>query len=578
MAWWTFGIRRRRHVVPENPSLTAAAIPVPEPNSSLLRRSERWQDEVWDFWENLGELQYADDWKSSMMSRVRFFAAELEPGADEPVKTEESLPVDLMTMLAGGVSRQSAIISDLATQLDIPGEGYLVGEVAQGVERWFVRSSDEVRVQNRRFEVISENTTSSKEWRPLGDDHHVIRVYRPHKRWHHMAHSPARSARGAMRELELVNRKITSEYLSRLASAGLLVMPNEASFPVREEFADAPDPFAAEFIEVAATAIKEPGTAAAVVPMMIRVPAEVAAQIRHIDFTLQLDERVIERRDSAIKRLASQLNIPPEILLGMGSLNHWTAWQLEEGALKTVIAPDAELIADALTTGYLQPRLAASGMPDPGRFVVWYDMSELAIRPDRSANAFQAYDRLEINGEALRRETGFDDSDTPVGNELTVQAEKILLRTHAQAAPTAFRALTGRDIGENTDSAPNAETGDPDPAQGAPETGDEPPPPPGPDMSVRRTERLIKQAQAPHSVRFTVAGGSVLHPAMCREHAYSCPFTQAALKMRSFPHPGHSGVYECTLDTFGQLRIGNRSPFTDASTMVVAGSVNGHRL
>src|SRR3546814_4916094 len=67
------------------------------------------------------------------------------------------------------------------------------------------------------------------------------------------------------------------------------------------------------------------------------------------------------------------------------------------------MAPDAELIAGALTTGYLQPRLRASGVEDWANWVVWYDLSELTLRPDRSENALQLYDRLEIDGDALRR-------------------------------------------------------------------------------------------------------------------------------------------------------------------------------
>src|SRR3546814_10398947 len=111
--------------------------------------------------------------------------------------------------------------------------------------------------------------------------------------------------------------------------------------------------------------------------MPIKVPAEYVDKIKHIDFTLKIDEKIIEKRDSAIKRLASQLNVPPEVLLGMSDLNHWNAWISDENNLKVNTAPDAELIAGALTTGYLQPRLRASGVEDWANWVVWYDLSEL---------------------------------------------------------------------------------------------------------------------------------------------------------------------------------------------------------
>src|SRR3546814_18909787 len=76
----------------------------------------------------------------------------------------------------------------------------------------------------------------------------------------------------------------------------------------------------------------------------------------------------------------------------MSDLNHWNAWISDENNLKVNTAPDAELIAGALTTGYLQPRLRASGVQDWANWVVWYDLSELTLRPDRSETATQLYD------------------------------------------------------------------------------------------------------------------------------------------------------------------------------------------
>src|SRR5690606_40124656 len=96
---------------------------------------------------------------------------------------------------------------------------------------------------------------------------------------------------------------IIAQYLSRLASAGVWLVPDEITFPVREEFADAADPFMAEWIEIAAEAIRTPGTAAATVPIPIKVPAEYVDKIRHLDFTLKRSEKIIDKRESAIKRL-----------------------------------------------------------------------------------------------------------------------------------------------------------------------------------------------------------------------------------------------------------------------------------
>lgn len=598
MAWYDVFTRRgtptpKPPPVPTQPNaLTAAAAPVTSPRSSLIRNTEGWQEEAWNYHETLGEFRYAVDWESKMLSRVRLFAAKLEPGADEPVRAEAGAAVDLMTNMAGGVAGQATIMDGLGTQLSVPGEGYVIVENVNGVERWSVRSIDEVRVARGRYEVTDENAVNGANvWRPLAPDSlNPLRVWRPNKRWHHIADSPARAARSTMRELELVNRHIVAQYLSRLASAGVVMFPDEVTFPVREEFADAPDPFMAEWIEIASEAIRTPGTAAGIVPLPLKLPGEWIDKVKHLDFTLKIDERIIEKRDSAIKRLASQLNLPAEVLLGMGDVNHWGAWQLEEGALKTNIAPEAELIAQALTTGYLQPRLRASGVEDWAQWVVWYDMSELTLRPDRSADAIQLYDRMEINGTALRRETGFDEADKPNDQELKEQGLKVIIKTLPSGGPSALGALTGQRV-DITSVTPDGTAPAKAPAsdeEPAPEGERNPPDAAQADQAATnrirelaaeaRQERMVRQAQAPHAVRFATGRlPEVLHPSLCSQHAYSCPFTHAAMKAHNMPRPGTSGVYEARLDPYGRFTIGQLSPLLDTSSFfsTTRSSANG---
>lgn len=583
MAWWHAFTRRRPLPAPmpltSEPAsaLTAAAAPLANPRTDPIRTTENWQEEAWGYYDDLGEFRYGVDWSSSMLSRIRLYAARLEPGADEPVRADAGTAVDLMTTLGGGVAGQASLMAGFGAQLAVPGEGYLVGETVNGIEKWSVRSTDEVRDARGHYEVIDENSPGNgARWRALGANSLVTRVWRPHKRFHYMADSPARAARRKMRELELINRYIVSQFLSRLASAGVIMFPDEVTFPVREEFADAPDPFMAEWIEIAAEAIRTPGTAAAVVPIPIKVPAEYVDKIKHVDFTLQLDEKILDKRDSAIKGLATMLNMPAEVLLGMGDVNHWGQWMLEESALKTHIAPDAELICSAVTQGYLQPRLRASGVEDWANWVVWYDMSELALRPDRSDDAFQLYDRLEINGAALRRETGFDEADKPNDDELKEQGLKIIIKTLPSGAGSALSELTG-ELVEITPvaAAPPGET---------PENAAEPEPPPEdrspPDdtaareaAAAARSARLIQQSQAMHAVRWGAGREpELLHPALCSQHAYSCPFTHAAMKLSTLPRPGTSGVYEARLSPFGQLVIGQRSPHLDTSAFLTTAS------
>lgn len=583
--------------VPAPEAITAAASPPRGPQAQFLRHTDKWQNEVWSYYDNLGEFNFGVGWQASMLSRVRLRAARLHADTDEPEIQADGPAAELMKTFGGGVSGQAQMMKRLTVQVQVPGECYLIGETQPDkTERWMVRSVDEIRSQSGTYYVIDENSVNAgQDWRPIAKNSLVTRVWRPHDRYFHLADSPARSAREIMRELELVNRKIQAEYLSRLASAGLIGIPDEITFPVREEFADAPNPLVAEFIEVAATAIEKPGTASSVIPIPITGPAEAIEAIRHIDFTLKMDEKIIEKRDSAIKRLATKLDMPAEILLGMGDVNHWGAWQLEEGALKTHIAPVAELICDSLTRGYLKPRLEASG-EDPADWVVWYDMSELALRPDRSGNATEAYDRLELSGEALRRELGFDEDDKPEGDDLKEQGLKVIIKTLPSGASAALGQLLGETLDpivpvspQDPGTADAVQKGDiPEPAAKAPAAG--PPgsaPPSGaekepatgppatkggaPQAAAQAAQTLyLEQARTQHLVRFPVDGAEweLMHPQLCHEHEYRCPFTDAVVKRAPDQRPGQAGAYLVHLDPFGRLRIDGRAPFTDTRGLI----------
>lgn len=570
-------------------ALTAAAAPPADRRDQSLKHTEKWQDEVWRYYDTLGEYNYGVWWLSNMLSRVRLRAAKLQPDSDEPDIVTDGPAADLMMRLGGGVSGQAQLMKRTTVQLSIPGEGYLVGEEKNGVESWMVRSVDEIRVQSGQYSVMDENSVNlGQDWRPLAKESLVVRIWRPHDRFYHLADSPSRSAREIMRELELVNRKIQAEYLSRLASAGLVAFPNEIDFPVREEFADAPNPFMLEWIEIAAEAIQKPGTASAVIPIPIQGDADVIDKIKHIDFTMKIDEKIIEKRESAIKRLATKLDMPGEVLLGMGDVNHWSAWQLEEGALKTHIAPLAEIICDSLTRGYLQPRLAASG-EDPGEWVVWYDMSELALRPDKSDNATLAYDRLELSGEAYRREMGFDEDDAPnEGDDLIAIALKTMIRLGHANSNGALNVLAGKEImvpatvgegavqqkegsvAEPGQTNPPGATPPPEPAPAAPAKG--PPAERGPAPAAAaadlRRQLRIRQVRTQHALKFTAGEKwELYHPGLCTDAEYDCPFTQAVVS-RPPVRPGTSGTYICHLDAFGRLLIDGQQPYLDAGSMI----------
>jgi hypothetical protein len=82
-------------------------------------------------------------------------------------------------------------------------------------------------------------------------------------------------------------------------------------------------------------------------------------------------------------------------------------WQIDESSIKAHIEPAAETIANSLSIQYIRPVTK-----DPND-VVRYDTSEMRMRPNRSKEAIELYDRGELKSETLLRETGFTHEDSP---------------------------------------------------------------------------------------------------------------------------------------------------------------------
>jgi hypothetical protein len=115
-----------------------------------------------------------------------------------------------------------------------------------------------------------------------------------------------------------------------------------------------------------------------------------------------------------------------------------SAWQVEESGVKLHVVPVLTTVVNAINSGYYEPALERQGL-DAFRFTLWFDTSELVQRPNRGADAQWLYEHDQLSGEALRRETGFDDSDAPTTDEKLAK----ILATVVLTNPELLNSLTG---------------------------------------------------------------------------------------------------------------------------------------
>jgi hypothetical protein len=483
--------------LPSFNSMTASARILPA-DKKFSPRYDGWQDQAWAMWEQVSEFEAAVSWRANAMSRLRLIAAEVVPGGDEPVLLTSGPASEAMQRLAGGTGGQAQLMSEMTVHLSVPGEGWLVGETQGPRETWQVYSADEIKTTGRGVYQVREGPAGSN-WRALAGNSIVVRFWNRHPRHGWEADSEARHAISALIELDLINKRIVAEIMSRLAFNGILLYDKGVlSFPDLEqpEGADAVDPFAQILVDVAARGIKDPTSPEATIPIPLgfdlrdadRSQVDPKLLMQHIKVVDALDEKLLAERESAVRRLAISLDMPPEVLTGLGDLTHWNAWQVDEQGIKLHIAPTAETICNSLTIGYLEPMLVAAGAqltgPNGGRIVVWYDPSEITTPPDRSVAVLAAYDRGEVSGRVLRKEIGLNnEGDAPTPAEYVEWLTKFLGRQKETAAGILLD-LTGKEI----ESTQNREGRPPEPESDGPEQQT---PPDQPDSGREQGEQSL---------------------------------------------------------------------------------------
>lgn len=396
-----------------------------------------WQTTAWRMYKSVPEVRFAANYVGNAMSGATLFAGRrADDGTIEPAPLDHRAS-EIVAQIAGGPDGQSKLLGAFGRHLSVPGEGWIVvrpnsevlsPDAPEDGHDWRVLSTREVRPQSNKLtaEIDGEDIEI-----PAGDidgmdpDSPVaIRVWEPDPERSIEADSPVRSALDLLEELQLLNAAVKAIARSRLIGRGVLLIPKGTRFPTSNTAQDgAQDDVIEIFMQVAETAIRDPESAAATVPIVLEVPADSIPDFKHLTFESNFDELALKLREEAVRRFAIGLDIPAEILLGLGDSNHWSAWALTSEAIRMGIEPKLATVAYALTQQWLRPLLQAENVEDWHRWLVWYDTAPLRVRTNRAETALKAHEAGVISDAALRRETGFEESDAPTAAEVAARKE-----------------------------------------------------------------------------------------------------------------------------------------------------------
>ena len=424
--------------------------------------SSLWQVEGWRHYDRGGELHAVANVVANMASQCEIFIAKKVEG-EAGKRADDSKVSVLSDQIYGGAEERPELVRLAALNLFVAGEyfNYIESAVGETTDRWMVLSVTQIKraAGDPKLEFMRPHKYGGGKiayWIPEGRDKAkdaarakentgvLIRTWTPHGQMPDHADSSVRSAIVVLNLIEQYDKRSSAQNDSRLAGAGIMFLPDSLDFPRGddEEGATPGEALEARLGDAAGRTLKDPSNARSLVPIMATVNGDHIKDIKWQTFETPLDAETSARLDQCIRRLALSLDVPPEMLLGLGGMNHWGAWQAETSTHKTFVAPLLARICNALTEGWLQPLLKEMGL-DPDEYMVWFDMSPLTVHANRLADAVQLYNLGLINGDAVLEAANFpkSSSHTPESFQRWLLTTTVLANPQLLSEPTIIAAL-----------------------------------------------------------------------------------------------------------------------------------------
>lgn len=381
-----------------------------------------WQREVYRHLSICGEARYAVNFFGNGLARA--FLGIAEPGAMHRSEWMTGQPENLtLDSIFPTPRAQAAFLKAAGVHLSAVGEFYLVGRGHEEYDNdtegqvWEIVSVLEVSVQGDAWQIDYANGRKIT----LTEEDVVIRFWIPRPDNRMEADSAMRSMLPLLSEIEWETRHIFTQLRSRLIGAGVWFLPQNLTFPTppaidgeEQATTNEAESFMLMLAEAGMEVINNPDDP--MYPITVMAPTEAYDKIdqgKLIKFWSEIDDKAMILRNDAIRRFALGMDLPPERVLGMaggggavgdrdGAANHWTSWQIEEDTIKMHFEPMLDVICDGLSLSVIQPL-------HPGtKKIVVFDTTNLRLRPDRSKESIELFDRGLLAGAVTLRENGFD--------------------------------------------------------------------------------------------------------------------------------------------------------------------------
>lgn len=395
--------RRNNNKLP----LTAAAGGVirggsPASVDAIMRRTEDWQVRVLAYQDSVPEVAHAGTFVENTTGKVKFVA-------DGDTANASAITEQLKYFPTGRTARNLFLIGEV-----IVGYKYDTEKRATVWKSWGKRDY-KYKGDSKPLEVRSKDN----KWKTLGSEWKWFRIWRPDPSEMYAAWSSHKAQLDLLEALYVHQLADTAVATSRLAGAGILYIPNDEFSDVPDLDGGEPEPgsqghFELRLREAMSDSLTNRRAQDAVVPLVMFGAAEFADAIKHTLMERRDDaEAFANRMEAYRKRYGAGIELPEEVITGMGKTNHWAGWKVDQNTWSYYLEPLVRIIAEALEQNFARPVVEELGSSSD--IVIELDPTQVIVKPDRTDAAIRLFAAGALSAEGALEAAGFDVSKKATG-------------------------------------------------------------------------------------------------------------------------------------------------------------------
>lgn len=420
--------------------LTAAAGGVvkggsPATPDAILRRTQDWQRRVLAYHDSIPEVGHAGVFVNNVLGKTRMVVS---------VDGQENLLLTglLREFPLGRVSRNLFLVGECIVAYKYQRDKSTVSWVSFGKDDYKAEA-------NRPLLVRKEDG----KFKPLDNDWSWFRVWRESVGNQYQAWSSFEPLLDVLEALYVHQLADTAVATSRLAGAGILYIPNDELSDVKDMDGGEPEKGSQAHLEMRLRdamqdSVRNRNSEDAIVPLVMFGSAEYADAIKHVLMERRDDAEAFERRINAYrKRVGGGIDLPEEVITGMGDTTHWASWKVDQNTWNYYLEPLGDIQAQAVERNFISGIVGALGVR--GVVTVSVDATRAIVKPDRTDAGIRLYAAGALSGEGALHYAGMDarfihpHANDPRGGGVKTQPDGMVRMPSAN-----FRDSEGEPVGD----------------------------------------------------------------------------------------------------------------------------------